>query len=278
MRQGILLAAFGAGNPQSQSTIQLFDARVRARFANLPVRWAFTSPILRERLAAVKKKTDSVTKALQKMCFEKYTHIVVQPLQTIPGKEYADVLHAVDRVCRTQPTVRMAVGGPLLATQADVAATAQAVVHHVPEERAPDEPVVFMGHGAEHPAVACYADLAKAVRALDSQVYVGAMHGAVTLETILPHLPFGASGKRVWLLPLLSTVGRHALTDMAGADVSSWRSRIEARGCPCVPVLKGTAEYTAFMDIWIEHLAQALHRVCEKNGEGICASATHSPC
>lgn len=267
MRQGILLAAFGAGNPQGESTIQLFDSRVRELFAGVPVRWAFTSPILRERLAAAKKKSDSVTKALQKMCFEKYTHIAVQPLQIIPGKEYHDVLHAADSV-RQQNNVCICVGAPLLATEAGMMATAQAVLHHLPKERTASEAIVLMGHGAEHPSVARYADLAAAVCALAPQVYVGAIHGAVTLDSILPHL---TPGKRVWLLPLLSMIGSHALTDMAGPEPHSWRSRIEAQGCACIPVLKGTAEYAAFIDIWTDHLAQALQCVRGDAPETVCA-------
>lgn len=54
-KQGILLAAFGSGSRQGESTLRLFDARVRERFPGVPVRWAFTSVLMRERLATVKK-------------------------------------------------------------------------------------------------------------------------------------------------------------------------------------------------------------------------------
>lgn len=259
MKKGILLAAFGAGNVQSESTLKLFDAEVRARFPDIPVRWAFTSVLLRERLAAARKKTDSVRKALEKMWFEKYTHVAVQPLQIIPGNEYAEVLADVESMRATNNTSGFSVakvGRPLLADDNDVQAAARAVVAHVPEARKAGEAVVLMGHGARHAAVARYEDLALAVHALDTAVHVGTMNGAVTLEDILPRLQ---AGERVWLMPLLSVVGRHALSDMAGADPQSWRGRIEAAGCPCEPVLKGTAEYAAFIDIWLNHLEEAVN-------------------
>lgn len=260
MKQGILLAAFGSGSPQGDSALKLFDARVRERFPGMPVRWAFTSVLLRQRLARVRnKKTDSVRKALQKMWFEKYTHVAVQPLQTIPGNEYAEVLADVAAM-RGGPRgfSAVAAGAPLLAEKNDVTAAAAAVVRHLPPEREPGEPVVLMGHGTRHEAVTRYGELARAVHALDAAVHVGAMHGAVTLEDILPRLE---AGRRVWLMPLLSVVGRHALNDMAGPDADSWRSRIETRGCLCVPVLKGTAEYAGFIDIWLDHLAEVLRRI-----------------
>jgi hypothetical protein len=68
-------------------------------------------------------------------------------------------------------------------------------------------------------------------------------------------------GKKVWLLPLLSTIGKHAEQDMAGDHPASWRGRIEAAGLICRPVLKGTVEYAGFAGIWLEHLARAMARL-----------------
>lgn len=255
MKQGILLAAYGSGSPQGETTLKLFDAQVRARFPGVPVRWAFTSVLLRERLAAARKKTDSVKKALQKMWFEKYTHVAVQPLQMIHGTEYAEVAGEAASMQSPCGFVAVRTGAPLLAADDDVQAAARAVMRHLPVERLPGEAVVLMGHGARHAAVARYADLARTVHTYDGNVHVGTMNGAATLEHILPRL---RRGTRVWLMPLLSTVGRHTLEDMAGRRPDSWRSRLEAAGCPCVPVLKGTAEYAGFIDIWLDHLAEAV--------------------
>ena len=176
----------------------------------------------------------------------------MQPLQTIPGREHAEVCAAVDEVAAQEGLV-CRVGAPLLAEPEDVAQAALALKRHLPPERAPGEDVVLMGHGARHAAVARYGDLAQAVSALDPRVHVGTMNGAVVLEDILPRL----TSERVWLMPLLSVVGRHALQDMAGEQAQSWRSRIEADGRQCVPVLKGTAEYAGFAEIWLRHLEDA---------------------
>ena len=73
-------------------------------------------------------------------------------------------------------------------------------------------------------------------------------------DLLLPRL----TSRRVWLMPLLSVVGRHTLEDMAGDAPDSWRSRIEAAGHTCAPVVRGTAEYRAFADIWLRHLEDAV--------------------
>lgn len=262
MRRAILLVAFGASSAQGQSALKSFDARVRQHFPGIPVRWAYTSLLLRERLARARQKSDSVLKALRRLSFEKFTQVAVQPLQTIPGSEHAEVCAAVDEVAVEDGLV-CRVGTPLLATEEDVQEAALALIRHLPAERAPGEDVVFMGHGARHAAVARYVHLARAVSLLDGRVHVGAMNGAMLLEDILPLL----SSPRVWLMPLLSVVGRHALQDMAGENALSWRARIEASGFHCLPVLKGTAEYAGFAEIWLRHLEDAVHLLSYPQGQ-----------
>ncbi|MDR1660271.1 MAG: sirohydrochlorin cobaltochelatase [Desulfovibrio sp.] len=252
MKRAILLAAFGASDAQGQNSLRNFDALARARFPGIPVRWAYTSVVLRERLVLARRKSDSAVKALRRLAFERFEEIVVQPLQTIAGKEYTGLCAAVQEVAQSAGIV-CRIGKPLLAADDDVRETAAAIVRHLPDSRCPAEDVVLMGHGARHAAVARYGDLAGAVYALDSRVHVGAMNGGAELEEILPRL----SAARVWLMPLLSVVGRHAQQDMAGVGETSWRSRIEATGRACIPVLKGMAEYAGFAEIWLRHLEGA---------------------
>jgi len=256
MKQGILLAAFGSSNRQSESALQLFDAEVRARFPGLPVRWAFTSLLVRERLAEERKKTDSVRKALEKMAFERYSRVAVQPLQCIPGREYGDLLEEALALGRERG-MAVQVGTPLLHSDDDVAAAAAALLRHLPTERTENEAVVWVGHGACHPATARYEALANAVRSRDPSVYVGTMSDATALPRIIEELRERQS-RHAWLMPLLSVVGSHALRDLAGPEEQSWKSRFEAAGIACTPVLKGSAEHPGFIQIWLDHLELAL--------------------
>ncbi len=270
MKVGILLVAFGSSNAHAEHTLRAFDKTVRERFPSFPVRWAFTSVLVRERLAKARVKRDSVRKALEKMYFEKFTHVAVQPLQTIPGSEHETIVKDAQELVRTHEGFSIHVGAPLLQQDDDVQKAAQAVLHHIPAQRVMGEAVVLMGHGAKHVAVQRYADLANAVYALDAQVHVGTMNGAVILEDIIPRLK---GSKKVWLMPLLSVIGQHALKDMAGKQKSSWRRQIEAAGLICEPVLHGLAEYEGFMEIWLSHLQKIMHtlRPC---GEEQCGKVS----
>ena len=229
MKRGILLAAFGSGSSQGESTLRRFDAQVRKAFPDVSVRWAFTSMLMRERLASERKKSDSVHKALKKMAFEKFTHVAVQPVHVIPGLEYGDIVSDADELRAGQKAnITLAAADRMYAARvASLAPVAEA--------------------------------LAAAVRERDPLVLMGTLNGTIRLEHIVEHLR--ASGRpfdRVWLLPLLAVVGRHTLEDMAGDSEHSWRSRLEAEGIACVPVLRGMMEYQGFMDIWVDNLAQAM--------------------
>ena len=253
MKTAILLVAYGTSSPQGRGSLRQFDAWVRERFPGICVRWALSSELLRTRLTCARQKNDSVLKALRRLCLENFTHVAVQPLQIIPGSEHTDVRADADEAGRLDG-LHVSIGTPLLACDEDIRAAAQAVLAHLPEERRADEDVVLMGHGSRKQAVTAYAALAGAVQALDARVHVGTMSGALELEALLPRL----TSRRVWLMPLLSVVGRHTLEDMAGDAPDSWRSRIEAAGHTCAPVVRGTAEYRAFADIWLRHLEDAV--------------------
>lgn len=257
MKKAILLAAYGSANLHSQRAISAFEARCRQRFPGLTVRWAITSLLLRERMANMRRKSDSVFKALARLWHEKFEHAAIQPLQAIPGHEYQQVCEAVERA-RAEYGMRCAVGAPLLGVGSDAARLARALVSHLPDQRQAGEDVVLMGHGARHAACRLYDDLASELGKLDNHVHLGTMSlrdsAGDGLDKIMPVLV----SDRVWLMPLLSVVGKHAINDMAGEDANSWRSRINDSGHHCLPVLRGIAEYALVADIWLDNLAQAV--------------------
>lgn len=253
MKRAILLAAYGAVSSEARQALASFDASARARFPGYAVRWAYTSPALRERIARDRRKSDSVRKAILRLAFEGFGLVAVQPLHAIAGREYSLVARGAAEAARCGG-MAFRLGRPLLAGEADQARAACALVRHLPEKRESFEDVVFMGHGARHDAQASYVSFARAVADIDPRVHVGTMSGDAGIEKILPRL----GSRKVWLLPLLSVIGRHASADMAGPAPASWQSRIEAAGHECQPVLQGLACNPGIARIWLDHLESAL--------------------
>lgn len=235
-----------------------FDARVRERFGGLPTRWAFTSGIVRGKLAESGKKTDSVAKALEKLWFEKYTHVAVQSLHVITGKEFDGLAADVREFQRPgRGFEKLSLGGPLLGGAGDVPRVVRAILANLPGGRAPGEPVVLMGHGTWHAGDSLYDLLYEGLRAEAPDVYLATMDGRLTIGDVRDEL-VARGARKAWLMPLLAVAGRHVQRDMCGSGPDSWVNILRAAGIEAVCETTGTAEYAEFADIWLDRLELAL--------------------
>jgi sirohydrochlorin cobaltochelatase len=254
---GILLVAFGSSEASAQISFEKIDDRVKARYPGIPVNWAYTSHIIRNKLAKQGKYLDSPEVALAKMMDQKYTHVAVQSLHTIIGAEYDDLKKTINAYKVMEGFQKIILGYPLMATQQDMERTVDAVLATIPKERKKDEAIVLMGHGTHHPANAFYAALMFQLQLKDPNIFVGTVEGYPEIDMI-QRLLQKKNLKKVWLMPLMSVAGDHAKNDMAGDEEDSWKSILTKAGIQCIPVLKGTAEYDVFADIWVDHIAGPL--------------------
>ena len=254
---GILLVAFGSSEASAQVSFDNIDRKVKEAYPGIPVRWAYTSHIIRNKLAKQGKMLDSPEVALAKMRDEKFTHVAVASLHTIPGAEYHDLRRSVGAFKIMGGFDRVILAYPLMATQEDMARVVEAIIATIPKERKKDEAVVLMGHGTHHPSNAFYAALMFQLQLKDPNIFVGTVEGYPDLDLIQEML-HEKKIKKLYLMPFMSVAGDHAKNDMAGDEDDSWKSVLTKAGFECVPVLKGTAEYDEFADIWVDHVGGPL--------------------
>ncbi|WP_319521985.1 sirohydrochlorin cobaltochelatase [uncultured Desulfosarcina sp.] len=250
---GILLVAFGSSEASAQVSFDNLDAKVKKAYPGIPVRWAYTSSIIRHKLAKQGKQLDSPEVALARMMDEKFTHVAVQSLHTIGGEEYHDLRKTVGGFKVMGAFQKIILGYPLMSTQEDMAKVVDAVMGIIPEKRNKNEAVVLMGHGTPHPSNAFYAALMFQLQLKDPNIFVGTVEGYPGIDEVRD-LVLKKKIKKAWLVPLMSVAGDHAKNDMAGDEDDSWKSILTAAGIQCTPILKGTAEYDSFADIWVSHL------------------------
>ena len=253
MKKGILLVAFGSSQASAQVSFANIDKKVKEAYPGIPVRWAYTSYIIREKLAKQGKLLDSPEVALAKMLDEKFTHVAVQSLHTIGGAEYHDLRRTVGAFKMMGGFERVILGYPLMSTQEDMQRIVTAILQTIPKERQKNEAVVLMGHGTHHPSNAFYAALMFQLQLEDPNIFVGTVEGYPGVD-LIKELVLKKKIKKAYLMPFMSVAGDHAKNDMAGAEDDSWMSILTKAGIACVPVLKGTAEYDAFVDIWVDHI------------------------
>ena len=174
---GILLAAFGSSEPSAQVSFENIDKKVKAAYPATPVRWAYTSHIIRKKMAKQGKHLDSPEVALAKMQDEGFTHVAVQSLHTIGGSEYHDLHQIVDGFKAMGGFQQIILGYPLLATQGDMQSSVDAILEIIPRNRKKTDAVVLMGHGTHHPSNAFYAALMFQLQLKDPNIFVGTVQG-----------------------------------------------------------------------------------------------------
>ncbi len=250
----ILLVTFGTSIPSAQAAFANIEEKVRAAFPDVPVKWAYTSYVIREKLAKSGQHLDSPEVALAKLMDEGCTQVAVQSLHMIPGAEFHELkVNAGAFKGMVDGFERLLVGYPALSTSEDLTKAADAVMTIIPKERKKDEAVVLMGHGAHHPSNAVYEAMMYRLQRRDPNVYMGTVEGTPSLDDVKGML-LSKGVKKAWLMPFMSVAGDHAVNDLAGEEPDSWKSVLTEAGIACEPVIRGLAEYDAFVDIWLDHL------------------------
>ena len=259
MKTGILLTAFGTRVPEARAVLGSVASPVREHFPDRVVRWAYTSGVVRRKLAEEGTFIDSPEAALARFAEEGFERIDLWSLHVIPGKEFHDLARTARGFHRAKhglPEIRLT--RPLLSSYEDLRRVVQCLLEGLPAERNPEEEaVLFMGHGsARHPADLVYAAMNFALEEEGGNVFAATTQGFPSLSQILPRLDRGRL-RKVHLLPFMLTPGEHIRTDMAGDHPESWKSILEHRGLECSISLKGLAENPGVMEIWLDHLRNA---------------------
>mgnify|MGYP000887695753 FL=1 len=255
----ILLVTFGTSVENAQTAFQNIEHRVKEAFPKTEVRWAYTSSIIRNKLAKKGIRIDSPEMALSRLMDEGYTKVAVQSLHMIPGAEFheinvnsrlfAQMAGGIDTVMVSQPLLISD------ATMDKVLNTVQTNI--IPEERKAEDAVILMGHGTHHPSDAIYGALMYKAQKRDANLYVGTVEGAPSFAEIKEML-LKKKTQKAYLIPFMTVAGDHAMNDMAGDEPDSWRSQLTKAGITAVPVMKGLAEFDPIVDMWIDHLKNTM--------------------
>jgi sirohydrochlorin cobaltochelatase len=257
VKKAVLLVAFGTSDPEAAGAFELVEKRARERFPDVDMHWAYTSKMIRAKLAKQGKHLDSPETAFAMLMDEGYTHVAVLSLHTIPGEEFHELYQNARLFSQMAGGFQgVLMARPLLSSSKDMEAVAKALLNNIPARKTEDA-VIFMGHGTEHhPADAVYLAMNQVFQELDSKAYVAAVEGSNSLENVIPKLKKGKV-KKVFLVPLMAVAGDHAKNDMAGDEPGSWKSILTEKGFKVEPILRGTAEIPEIVDIWLDHLKAA---------------------
>lgn len=255
----ILVVSFGTSyNASRELTIGAIEKAVGEAFPDYPVRRAFTSQIIIDKL---KKRDglviDNVEEALERAAADGIKNLIVQPTHLMDGYEYDDVANALKDY--EGKFAKIALGKPLLSDDADFDAAIKAITAKTASYDDGETAVCFMGHGTEDDANGVYAKMQeKLEEAGYGNYYIGTVEAEPTLDSVLESMGGNHNYKKVVLEPLMIVAGDHANNDMAGDEEDSWKSIIEGKGYQVECILEGLGQIPAIRDIYVGHVRAAL--------------------
>lgn len=256
MKKALLVISFGTSyHDTCARNIDACEQQLAQTFADRDLFRAFTSGMIIRKLSQRDgMDIDNPQQALQRLAQLGYQDVAVQSLHVINGDEYEKV---ANEVRAHQPHFqRLVLGTPLLSDFHDYEQLMQALSQQMPP-LADDERVVFMGHGASHPAFSAYACLDHLMTVRGFPARVGAVESYPEISLIIEGLK-QAGVRKVHLMPLMLVAGDHATNDMASDEEDSWKTQLEAAGINATPWLQGLGENPLIREMFVEHLKRAL--------------------
>ncbi|MCI9562441.1 MAG: hypothetical protein HFF63_00970 [Oscillospiraceae bacterium] len=253
----LLVVSFGTSyNDNRAATIGAVESAMETAFPDYAVRRGFTSNIIIEHIQRRDGVViDDVTEALARAKANGVKNLLVQPTHLMNGYEYGDLVKELEACAGDFETVK--IGAPLLTTDEDFAAVAQAMVDAAAGYDDGKTAVCYMGHGSEAAANGIYARMQQHLT--DSghdNFFVGTVEAEPTAEDLVKLVKAGGY-ERVVLRPMMIVAGDHANNDMAGDGEDSWKSVFTAAGFQVTCEINGLGELEAIQQLLAAHAGEA---------------------
>ena len=254
----LLVVSFGTSfNDNRRETIGAIEKSMQTAFPDYSVRRGFTSQIIIDHVKSRDNVSiDNVKQALDRAVENGVKTLVIQPTHLMDGLEYHEL---VDEVAQYSDAFEnLAIGKPLLTSEADFQAVEQAITEATAEYDDGKTAICFMGHGTEAASNAVYETLQdQLTQSGHENYYIGTVEAEPSLDTVLSAVQKGTY-ERVILVPLMIVAGDHANNDMAGEEADSWKSTFEAAGYQVECLLNGLGELESIQKILVEHAQDAI--------------------
>ena len=253
----LLVVSFGTSyNDNRAATIGAVESAMETAFPDYAVRRGFTSNIIIEHIQRRDGVViDDVAEALARAKANGVKNLLVQPTHLMNGYEYGDLVKELEGCVSDFESVR--IGAPLLTTDEDFAAVAQAMVDAAAGHDDGKTAVCYMGHGSEAAANGIYARMQQHLTGSGhDNFFVGTVEAEPTAEDLVK-LVKAAGYEKVVLRPMMIVAGDHANNDMAGDGEDSWKSVFTAAGFQVTCEINGLGELEAIQQLLAAHAGEA---------------------
>ncbi len=253
----IVITGFGSSQASGLADLENADRLVRARYPEHEVRWVLTSRFILKKLREAGTETlferrvplCNLTEVYADLRRQGRTEVVVQPLLTVNGTEYADIMMT------PVEGLNVSYGYPLLAPPENVERLARVLA---PSFGDAETVTLVCTHGNDKIPLLNIPllQLDKYLRKHYKNVFVTSLEGPPGTEAAFADAR--ASGlHQVKFLPVLFTTGTHVVNDINGDAPHSYQSQL-GMASTFVP---GIARNESVMALWMESIDWALARI-----------------
>lgn len=250
-RKAVLIAAFGTAQDNASAAYDNIEKHVKLANPGLPVFRAYTSGMVRRKLAASGVHIKSVAGALNELILAGFNSVKVITVQFMAGEEYHKMRRDIGAFNNSALGFKkIEITAPVLNTAESLQPLYAAVLSAIPAERKSSDAVVLMGHGNSHGRCdLSFIAAAYEFASKDPNIFLGTVEGRPDFEAVRSAM-LAKGIKKAYLIPFMIVAGDHAVNDLCGDEPDSWKSRLESDGIACIGVLKGLGEVDAFAKLF----------------------------
>lgn len=255
----IVIAAFGT-TAKARSSYDLLDARIRERFPDHEIFWAWSSRIIKEKATDQQQDTiSSPHEVLELLSRQHYSWAVVQSLHLLGGHEFIRLVEETKK-----SSLRTSIGLPLLSSPSDYQDLCFSLAPLINAH--PDQAILLVGHGTDHPAWCAYPALQYFMRRhFGPRLFVGVIEECVpSSKEVIADLT-AAGYKKVCIIPLLLVAGMHFHRDLTGKNKDAWMSLLALADIKVETIEQGIGTLPAIGDMFCRHIDDALTIIPEGN-------------
>lgn len=247
----IVIAAFGT-NAKARDTYGHLTARIQTHFPGHEVLCAFSSRIINENKGGKHDPAASPQEILETLHRQHHPWAVVQSLHLIGGHEFIRLVAETDK-----SPIRTSIGLPLLSSPADFTALCSGLTPLINAH--PNQAVLLVGHGTDHPAWCTYPALQYFLRRhFGPRVFVGVIEEGCPSHTEVIADIRAAGYKEVCIIPLLLVAGMHFHRDLAADSDHSWLTQLARADIQVEIIEQGIGMLPAVSDLFCRHIEEAL--------------------
>jgi sirohydrochlorin cobaltochelatase len=241
------MVAFGTSVPQARKVYDYIDGKVKERYPEHEIRWAFTSVFIQRKLAKqgiIIKNPQQVVADLKQ---EGFKSAAFQSLHVAPGQEFEEI-NALDT-----SGLKVAVGKALLDSDADI----EKVVEALETDIKADSANVIACHGNNHHPEFNKQLLvfAQKIESKYDNVFVCSIQGQPGTKKLEDATALAEKNGSANFIPLMIVAGDHIMNDVVGDEPESWKSIVDAKQNFRA---KPLGYNNKVIDIYLDHLNTAL--------------------